>query len=368
MRLIPRPVLSLLIAAGCLTAAGESASAVAQDTPANRVLITSSGLTLDLHRGPAGPLEFTGVNLAGGEFGDPEPGKTRPYGTKYIYPAPKELDYFAAKGMNIIRFPFRWADLQPALNQPLDRAALERVKSVAAEATHRGLVLILDPHDYARYYGKVVGSAEVPNEAFADFWSRLAAPFKDNPRVWFGLMNEPHDLPPEQWLAAANGAIAAIRGVGATNIILVPGIAWTGAHSWVSSRNGEVMLKIVDAQDHYLFEVHQYLDKNNSGTKPEVVSPTIGSERLKQFTAWCRDHHRRALLGEFGAAKNEMAAQATEDMLSFMEQNRDVWAGFTWWAAGPWWGDYMFSVEPKDGRDRPQMSVLRPHLQQSAIR
>jgi hypothetical protein len=29
-----------------------------------------------------------------------------------------------------------------------------------------------------------------------------------------------------------------------------------------------------------------------------------------------------------------------------------VWNGWTWWAAGPWWGNYIFSVEPNaDGSD-----------------
>jgi endoglucanase len=41
-----------------------------------------------------------------------------------------------------------------------------------------------------------------------------------------------------------------------------------------------------------------------------------------------------------------------------MAQNRDVWIGGAYWAAGQWWGDYMFSIEPKDNRDRPQLEVL----------
>jgi endoglucanase len=109
------------------------------------------------------------------------------------------------------------------------------------------------------------------------------------------------------------------------------------------------------------------MDSDSSGTKPKVVSATIGSERLQKFTAWCREHHRKALLGEFGTASDDLSARATDDMLRYMEKNRDVWTGFTWWAAGPWWGDYMFSLEPKDGKDRPQMTVLRPHLQKNAV-
>jgi len=312
---------------------------------------------------PITPLPYTGVNLSGGEFGDVKPGVTSIFNKNYTYPTPSELDYFAAKGVNIIRFPFRWPRLQPTLNQPLVPAELDRIKSVFAEATKRHLTILLDPHDYARFYDKPIGSPDVPNAAFANFWSQLATAFKDNPNVWFGLMNEPHDMPKEQWLSAANASIAAIRATGAKNMILVPGISWTGAHSWISSGNGDAMAKIVDPLNHYTIEAHQYLDSDSSGTKPTAVSPTIGSERLKQFTAWCREHHLHALLGEFGAADNPTAAAATDDTFRYMEANRDVWIGFTWWSAGPWWGDYMFTLEPKNGQDRPQMSIVAPHLQ-----
>ena len=315
----------------------------------------------------AAPLAFTGVNIAGGDFGQPKAGVASIYGTNYIYPTTQELDYFAGKGVNIIRFPFHWEDLQPAQRQLLDAAALARVQAVTDAATERGMIVILDPHNAARYYDDVVGGPKVSSRSFANFWWQMAARFKDNPRVWFGLMNEPHDMPPTQWLDAANAAIAAIRNAGAKNLILVPGISWTGAHSWVSSGNGTVMLGIRDPAHHYIFEVHQYLDADSSGTKTEVMSATIGGDRLEEFTAWCRIHHQRALLGEVGADGSPVAAQAMNDMLTRMEKNPSVWVGFTWWAAGAWWGDYMFTLEPKNGIDRPQMAYLRPHFQAKAV-
>jgi hypothetical protein len=70
----------------------------------------------------------------------------------------------------------------------------------------------------------------------------------------------------------------------------------------------------------------------------------------------------RGFLGEFGAAANDTCSAAVDDLLDHLEANRDVWLGWAWWAAGPWWGDYMFTLEPEDGTDRPQMDVLEPHL------
>jgi endoglucanase len=49
-------------------------------------------------------------------------------------------------------------------------------------------------------------------------------------------------------------------------------------------------------------------------------------------------------------------------MLTYVEANSDVWSGWTWWAAGPWWGSYMYSIEPNGGTDQPQMATLAPYL------
>lgn len=312
------------------------------------------------------PLPFTGTNLSGGEFYGPKLGKKPVYSKNFIYPSAAEFDYFAGKGMNIIRIPFRWETLQPEMNQPLDAVELGRLRASVSAATGKGLVVLLDPHNYARYYDKVVGGPEVPAAALADFWGKLAAAFKDDPHVWFGLMNEPHDIPVAQWLDDANAAIAAIRAAGATNRILVPGVGWTSAGGWVKNGN-DAMLGIKDSGNNYIIEVHTYLDKDNSGTHPEIVSPEVGRQRLEQFTQWCRTHHQQAFLGEFGTAASPEAAAAVENMLTYMEQSPDVWVGFTWWSAGAWWGNYMYSIEPQKVNgavtDRPQLDYLLPHLQ-----
>ena len=81
-------------------------------------------------------------------------------------------------------------------------------------------------------------------------------------------------------------------------------------------------------------------------------------------------HHFRAFLGEFGwdqNPRNTLAAQEGDDLLTHMDQNRDVWLGYSYWAGGPWWGDYMYSIEPtrlKSGAliDKPQMNVVGKHL------
>lgn len=321
------------------------------------------------------PLEWRGVSLSSAEWGEKNlPGV---YDKDYVYPSVASTAYYQAHGMNLVRVAFRWERLQPKLQGEFDAAELKRLHEFVDGATARGLTVLLDPHNYAAYVvnGKEqrIGSTDaVSISAFADFWRRLALEFSKNPNVMFGLMNEPHDLPTETWLAAAQVALDTIRLTGATNIVTVPGNGYTGAWSWFEYKwygtaNADVMGRLKDSlgNDHLLIEVHQYFDKDGSGTKDECVSPTIGRERLEKFTAWARQYGYRALLGEIGggAGENKVCEQAVQSAMEHLHANPDVWAGWAWWAGGPRWGDYMMSLEPKaDGSERPQMRWLEPWL------
>ncbi len=316
------------------------------------------------------PLPLCGVNIAGGEFWlARKVGAANPqYGVNYSYPKKAEIDYFAGKGLNMFRYQFLWETLQPEVKTPLNQADLQRLKISVKYATSRKLVVVLDPHDYARYYEtNVVGESKITSADFADFWRRLAVEFADDTYVWFGLVNEPNRMSTRQWFEDANAAIAAIRGAGAKNLILVPGNSWTGAHSWTSEdyggeSNAKGVLNVKDPLDYWAIEVHQYLDTDSSGTHDEVVNPTIGSERLAQFVVWCRQNKMRAVLGEFGVPVVPNGEAALQNMLNSMERDHDVWLGWTWWAAGSRWGNYMFTIEPQNGHDRPQMAWLEPHF------
>ncbi len=232
----------------------------------------------------SGRLLFTGVNLAGGEFGK-LPGT---YGTDYTYPAPADIDYYVELGFNLIRVPFRWERLQPTLGAPFVAGDQALLTAVVDYAAGKGLHVVLDTHNYARRRladdgwaaDHLIGSKLVPSAAFADFCARLAGAFQGTPSVIFGLMNEPWGIEPEEWLVIANEAIAALRREGASQLVLVPGVAYTGAHSWISARN-TVMSNVVDPANNFAFEVHQYFDPDSSGTSPTAVgaSSRIGAHR-----------------------------------------------------------------------------------------
>jgi endoglucanase len=216
---------------------------------------------------------------------------------------------------------------------------LRYFESNSNDPQSKGAFTLIDPHNFARYNGVVIGTGNVPATAFADFWTRLANLFKSNDKVIFGIMNEPNDMSTELWLADANAAIKAIRDAGATNLLFVPGNGFTGAHSWFlnfyGTPNAQVMLGVVDPLNNFVIEVHQYLDVDSSGTNIDCVSATIGSERMQQFTQWLRDNNRKGFLGEIGGGRDSVCVSAIDDILSFVGKNSDLYVGWTYWAGGP---------------------------------
>ncbi|MBB3858304.1 endoglucanase [Xanthomonas arboricola] len=307
-------------------------------------------------------LKYAGVNLSGAEIKSSQ--KPGVLNVDYLYPAASDYRYFAGKHMNIVRLPILWERLQPKAGGELDAEQLALIRQALANAKAAKVYLILDIHNYARYYGNKIGSARVPISTFNDLWRRLAIAFKNDNSVIFGLMNEPYDINPQSWANAAQASIDTIRKTGANNLILVPGALWTGAHSWYSTVAGQsnavALASIRDPLNRYAIEVHQYLDTDSSGTSAGCVSSTAGADRLRSFTEWLRLNHKQGFLGEFGTGNNATCNSALNGMLGYLETNRDVWVGWTWWAAGAWWNrSYPFNVQPDaQGRDKPQMSIL----------
>lgn len=322
-----------------------------------------SSVSAPLSTVPAGRVPYRGVNLNGADFGSAVPGREW---FDYVWPNGSEVDYYRSKGMNTFRIGFAWERLQRTAYGGFEAPYFTKLDALVRYITSKGSYAILNPQNFARYYGKTVGSTAVPSAVLADLWKRLATTYKGNPRVLFGLVNEPNSMPTEQWVGAANAAIAAVRGAGAPNVVLAPGNAWTGAQTWYDTwygtANAVAMLGITDPASNTLFEVHQYLDRDSGGGSSTCVSSTVGRQRLAAFVGWLRTNKKRGFLAEFAGGRNATCYAAVSDMLSYVMAQSDVLVGWTWWSAGPWWGDYAFTLEPVKGVDRPQMGVLAPFL------
>jgi endoglucanase len=102
-----------------------------------------------------------GVNLAGAEFGSKVPGV---FGTDYTYRTHAEIDYYASKGMSVIRLPFLWERVQHTKNGALDAVELGRLDDVVNYTTGKGLKIEIEPHNvgYGRFNeGPVTSSQRV---------------------------------------------------------------------------------------------------------------------------------------------------------------------------------------------------------------
>jgi endoglucanase len=314
----------------------------------------------------ASGTRYAGINLAGGEFGT-VPGKLW---TDYTYPKPPSIDAFAGEGFNLIRLPFRWERLQPRLGGELAPEEIWQIRAVVAYAAGKGMTTVLDTHNYAKRRladdnwrtDHTIGAPTLPAEAFGDFCFRLGAAFKDQATVMFGLMNEPAGIDVRTWLNAANIGAAALRRAGAGQMLCVPGVNFTGAHSWAKSGN-EMMSEFADPARNFVIEVHQYFDADSSGTSGRAMDARIGSRRIAAFQDWARAQRLRAFLGEFAGGGDPVSLAALDDICSTMHENADVWMGWAAWAGGTWWpDDYHFALEPtKAGAPRPQMQVLARH-------
>ena len=285
----------------------------------------------------------------------------------YTYPSTTDVDYFYAKGIRFFRIPFCWERLQRSQLVPLYSTDIAKLKALVSYATGRGMTVAIEPQNFGRYYGQPVGGSVVPSSAFRDFWSRMASEFKDNQNVMFDLMNEPNTMPTEQWVSAANEAINGIRTSGVSNTILVPGNGWDGAWSWgdnwYGTSNSVALLEVTDKN--VLFEAHQYLDSDASGSYATgCTSATAGPTKLQPFVDWLRTYGRKGIIGEFGAPNTPTCKTATLNMLDYMEANNDVLAGWVWWSGGSWWGDYLLNLSPNTkGVESPMLSWLTPYLQ-----
>ncbi len=342
--------------------AAGTVSAHVEDAAHNSSATATQSFSLAAAAPPASSGYLLGINIAGGEFGQIGGG---PSGYNYIYPSHSEIDYYGAKGLDVIRVPFLWERVQKSMYGGLDTTEMALLDDVVNYATSKGLKVVMDVHNYGYGFGNLVGSNATPDAAFADFWGKFGGHYAQNTSVMFGLMNEPNAQSATTWLASANAAIDSIRKAGATNEILVPGSYWDGAWSWTTTDNAAVVgTGVKDPLKNFAFEVHQYLDIDGSGTHANVVSDTVGVERLTAITQWAQSTGNKLFLGEFGVASDSTSLTALDKMLTYMGQHTDVWQGGTYWAGGAWWGDYMYSAEPANGVDKPQLTILQQHANQ----
>ena len=304
-----------------------------------------------------------GVNLSGAEFGHERlPGVL---GKDYTYPSRNDLVYFRNMQMNVIRLPFRWERIQRQIGEPLNTSELVQLRQVVNWAKEMNLCVVLDLHNFGTYHGRVLGTPSLPAAAFVDVWLRLHQAFANSNETSFGLMNEPAAMSVPQWMAVAQQTVLALRSAGARHLLLVGSGRWSGAHEFDKEFDGTSAAKgfstFKDPLNNFAIELHQYADADYSGTSKQCAAAERLSSIMSKVTIWAKQQKKRLFLGEFGVATSPDCLAALRTLVTSM-QDQDAWLGWTYWSAGPWWGDYALSIQPNNGKEMTQATELRQLL------
>ena len=268
-----------------------------------------------------------GVNLAGGDFSDAGPNGalnlskyTQP-NAGYYYPSVGDWAVLYARGVRLVRLPFRWERVQTVLKGPLNHDIDVFVAAVTA-AGAAGVQVLVDVHNYGRYDTAANGNTgysttgvlDVGQNAPAavggtmisclvDFWSKMATRLKGNAGLHsYGIMNEPHDLTGgvATWQDACRQSVEAIRLIDQTSRIGVPGYFYDTVSGWVS-QNGSTpwLTEIIPAGQTgangtatrntdplIYFEGHHYWDNDGSGGYAQTYDQEVSNATNSGYTSY----------------------------------------------------------------------------------
>jgi hypothetical protein len=129
--------------------------------------------------------------------------------------------------------------VEPRFSGERYRAA---VKAYVSRIEQAGMDVILDLHWNAAGHRLARRQHVMPDESHAvAFWRSVASRFGDDPAVVFDLYNEPHDVSWRCWrdgctvndggtwrAVGMQRLVDTVRGAGATNVIMVGGLGWSG--------------------------------------------------------------------------------------------------------------------------------------------
>jgi len=165
---------------------------------------------------------------------------------------------------------------------------------------------------------------------------------------------QPHDVTITTWAETVQTAVTAIRNAGATTqYISLPGNDYTSAGSFISDGSAAALANVTNPDgttDSLIFEVHKYLDSDNSGTSTECVTNNIDSA-FSPLATWLRSENRMALLGETGGGNTASCETYLCQEIAYLNENADVYIGYLGWAAGSFATTYALSMTPTGSTD-----------------
>jgi hypothetical protein len=206
------------------------------------------------------------------------------------------------------------------------------VSSIVAEYTAAGIVVIIDAHDNPKE-GEL--GKDATEAGLAAWWSLAAHAFKDNPRVWCGLLNEPA-YANDEWLRIMDTLAGAVRSTGNQNPILVGAPAWGQDVGHTQPFFADTKFSYEPTMAPVLQSTHGnlILEQHNFGAYGTYATP----EKLTAYLGAVRGAGLTPLIGEFGYTRD--GTSTAGDYQSNYDAAQAVFAvapelkvGALWWHA-----------------------------------
>ncbi|MDR0412487.1 MAG: cellulase family glycosylhydrolase [Dysgonamonadaceae bacterium] len=349
----------------------------------------------DSRNGTLPPREtvMLGVNLASASGGT-NPGTL---GTNYRYPRHEDLYYFNAKGVKLIRLPFRWKRIQGEPDGALTVDDINAMHAVVKEAERLGMWVMPDMHDYLEYarndtlfeVGVAGGRAwrgsvnawgpwfslnytGITKEHFADAWTKLVDAFSDCSNIWgYDLMNEPKGVNIDVLRDNYQAVIDAIREKDTQAYIVVEGKSYASSSGWPSV--SDELKNLTDPANKLIYQAHCYFDKDASGTYQSDYNTEVGNnfdvykQRLDPFINWCAANGKTGMIGEFGVPYNGATGGDSRYMVlidsvfSYLKQKHMT---ATYWCGGAFYETYHITVQPTDNYrvEKSTMAIMEKYI------
>ncbi|MGO9527920.1 MAG: cellulase family glycosylhydrolase [Verrucomicrobiia bacterium] len=234
----------------------------------------------------------------------PEQSLIRTY--QYTWITTNDLDNIRAMGMNYVRVPFWWGDVQ-TLSGAWRGDAFDRMDWVVSNAWQRGLYTILDLHGAPGGQNSSESTGQQNQNQYwtsssdqnqtAIIWSNVAAHFAGNPAVaGYDLINEPSGAPTQTAIwSAYNSLYQTVRAVDTNHMIMMEG-TWTGTGTNGESLNWQWDVLPNPTQYNWsnvVYEMHSYPGTNSlSGEEAEADKQVSDFQNHQSWNVPC-------LIGEF---------------------------------------------------------------------
>jgi hypothetical protein len=242
------------------------------------------------------------------------------------------MKYCKERYLNTVRLSFYVLKFNGREDKPIDIDAHIRdfIDPVVDAARRNNMYVILDDHEYlssavdeasARQKQNTKSWDEATVQKWIDGWTKVAEHYRNDPYVLgYELINEPHDIAPEDAREKITRCLKAIRKVDQRHMVLLGNNNWS--HSRAMEKTWGPTASTVDAPfNNVVFTFHDYPDDNH----PWIVQQHV--------TAFRDKYNVPVLCTEFGAThwnKTETACREFEAgmMTLFAKENIGwmIWA------------------------------------------